>query len=117
MIKKHAILHDELTRDIRSGRYAVGAALPSETALVRRFGVSRITVQRALRDLERDGLIRKIQRKGAYVSPTEAGERVIEIYFPPAIGEADVEIFLKSAARAAEARGCSVIRVKERKGR
>ncbi len=46
-----------------------GQAFPSESALLREFQVSRVTVRRALADLESDGLIRRIKGKGAFVGP------------------------------------------------
>ena len=46
-----------LVDEIRSGRLSDAAHLPSERALVSRFGVSRVTVRRALRALEAEGLV------------------------------------------------------------
>jgi DNA-binding GntR family transcriptional regulator len=43
--------------DIRCGRLAVAARIPTEMALVKRFGVSRVTVVRALLELERAGVL------------------------------------------------------------
>ena len=39
--------------DIAAGRYQPGQKFPSEAALVKRFGASRITVGRAVRELQR----------------------------------------------------------------
>src|SRR3954469_16132549 len=55
---------------IYSGRYAPGALLGTEKALALEFGVSRITVQRALDSLARDGLVRRQRARGTFVSPT-----------------------------------------------
>jgi DNA-binding GntR family transcriptional regulator len=46
-----------LTEQIESGRYAVGAAIPTEAQLQQRFDVSRHTVREALRELKSRGLI------------------------------------------------------------
>lgn len=46
-----------LMHDIDSGRYAVGSSLPPEGNLAERYGVSRHTVRRALRELKEDGVI------------------------------------------------------------
>lgn len=43
-----------------------GARLPAETELCREFGTSRITVQQALRLLEKEGLIRREQGRGTF---------------------------------------------------
>ncbi|MGH3360664.1 MAG: GntR family transcriptional regulator [Nocardioidaceae bacterium] len=53
----HAEVADELRGEISSGAIAVGESMPSETRLVRRFGVSRGTVRRALSTLRHEGLI------------------------------------------------------------
>jgi GntR family transcriptional regulator len=46
-----------LTEQIESGRYAVGATIPTEAELQQRFDVSRHTVREALRDLKSRGLV------------------------------------------------------------
>lgn len=45
-----------------------GARLPTEAALVARFGVNRHTVRRAMEELESRGLIRVEQGRGAFVA-------------------------------------------------
>lgn len=64
---KYRCLADELRADIRGGRYADGCAFPSEAQLVRRFSVSRQTVQTALRELERAGYIARSQGRSTRV--------------------------------------------------
>lgn len=64
----YARLRDELRGDILAGRLRVHDKLPSEHELVQAHGVSRITVRQALADLQREGLITRLQGKGAYVS-------------------------------------------------
>jgi GntR family transcriptional regulator, arabinose operon transcriptional repressor len=64
---KYRKLFDKLSNDILSGRLKPGGKLPSEAALVKKFGVSRITVGHALRDLQNRGLIDRIAGSGTYV--------------------------------------------------
>jgi DNA-binding LacI/PurR family transcriptional regulator len=66
---------DTIKKDILSGRYQAGQKLPSETALLRRFGTSRITVGRALRELQQAGLVQRRAGSGTYVRavPEDAG--------------------------------------------
>lgn len=45
-----------------------GARLPTEVALVTRFGVNRHTVRRAMEELESRGLIRVEQGRGAFIA-------------------------------------------------
>ena len=64
-----------LKSDIASGRYAVGAALPSEPFLVKQFGVSRTVIREALAGLKAAGLIDTRQGAGVYVlEPTPKAE-------------------------------------------
>ncbi len=58
-----------LWRDIQSGRLKKGDRLPSEAELVRTFGASRITVGRAVRDLQREGMVERRAGSGTYVTP------------------------------------------------
>jgi GntR family transcriptional regulator of arabinose operon len=66
---KYRQIFDRLARDISSGKYAPGQKLPSEAALVRLFGSSRITVGRAVRELKEQGLVQRIAGSGTYVRP------------------------------------------------
>jgi len=54
------------------GRLAVGASLPTERELAARYGVSRITVRHALRDLELAGLVRRSRPTGNVVASNRA---------------------------------------------
>jgi DNA-binding GntR family transcriptional regulator len=56
-LPKYQQILESLKNDILCGRYQAGQKLPSEAALVRRFGTSRITVGRSLRELRQTGLI------------------------------------------------------------
>ncbi|MFN3546608.1 MAG: FadR/GntR family transcriptional regulator [Mesorhizobium sp.] len=49
----------ELERQVLVGDLPVGGALPSETTLAKRFGVSRSTIREAIRVMEQIGLIRR----------------------------------------------------------
>lgn len=57
------MLHDEIDR----GVLAAGDALPTEQTLCDQFGVSRITVRRALADLADEGYIERRQGVGSFV--------------------------------------------------
>jgi GntR family transcriptional regulator len=57
------VLHDEIGR----GALAAGDALPTEQSLCDQFGVSRITVRRALADLVEAGLIERRHGIGSFV--------------------------------------------------
>jgi GntR family transcriptional regulator len=57
------VLRDEIAR----GVYAAGGVLPKEESLGERFGVSRITVRRALADLAQLGLVDRRHGRGTFV--------------------------------------------------
>ncbi|MBX3635416.1 MAG: histidine utilization repressor [Rubrivivax sp.] len=54
---------------LASGRWAPGALMPSEAELVAMFGVSRMTVNRALRELQAEGLVVRTQGVGTFAAP------------------------------------------------
>lgn len=64
---KHREISRRLRADIAAGRYPAGARLPSEPQLVKKFGVSRPTIGRALLDLQSEGLIERRAGSGTYV--------------------------------------------------
>lgn len=61
-VKQH--LKDELAR----GAFPPGTLMPSEAELVARFGVSRMTVNRALRELQAAGLVERVQGVGTFAA-------------------------------------------------
>ncbi|MFE1077221.1 GntR family transcriptional regulator [Nocardiopsis alba] len=64
-----------LREQITSGELVPGAALPSEAALVRQYGVSRGTARQALSELEGTGLVVAVHGKGRFVKGDETGGR------------------------------------------
>lgn len=59
-----AILRDEIGR----GVYAPGRPIPSETQLVQRFEVARLTARKAVRVLADEGLVEVVPGRGVYVA-------------------------------------------------
>ena len=57
-----------LKEGLASGRWPPDALMPSEAQLVVRFGVSRMTVGRALRELVAEGLVRRVQGVGSFAA-------------------------------------------------
>jgi hypothetical protein len=58
----------DLAAEITSGVLAAGARLPAEPELAGIYGVSRITVRRAIRDLAARGLVVVSRGRGTYVT-------------------------------------------------
>jgi len=61
-------LRNLLDESIRVGAFPLGARLPSEHELCRKYGVSRATVREALRELVDSGLVVRQHGKGSFVS-------------------------------------------------
>jgi GntR family transcriptional regulator len=66
-------VYDSLRERIFAGDYPPGVALPSEPRLVEDYGVSLITVRRALQELVLDGLIERRQGIGSFVREAARG--------------------------------------------
>jgi len=66
-----------LKDDIATGQQAEGSVLPSEQRLAEIYGVSRVTVRRALDALARDGLIEKKTGAGSIVRSVSTPEGAI----------------------------------------
>ena len=64
---KYAQIEAELIAQIESGQLAPGAELPSESDLIECYGVSRVTVRRAIDELYHQGYVEKMQGKRACV--------------------------------------------------
>jgi LacI family repressor for deo operon, udp, cdd, tsx, nupC, and nupG len=69
----YSIICEELEKAIRSGELRPGNALPSQNELARMYDVSTMTTRRALGELERSGLITRIQGKGSFVNHLSQG--------------------------------------------
>lgn len=61
------IVYQDLLDKIDRMEYKTGSILPPETELQKQYNVSRITVRRALSDLEHDGRIERVRGKGSIV--------------------------------------------------
>lgn len=70
---KHHEVFATLLSEIQGGRWKEGDRLPSEALLVERFGHSRITIGRALRDLQAAGVISRRAGSGSFVARTKDG--------------------------------------------
>lgn len=62
-VKKH------ITDRIDSGQWPPDARVPSENELVAQLGISRMTINRALRELTAEGILIRLQGVGTFVAP------------------------------------------------
>jgi len=65
-------LREVVRGKIESGEYPPGMAIPSENELSDMYGVNRLTVRNAIDALVKEGLLKRIQGKGAFV----VGDRI-----------------------------------------
>jgi GntR family transcriptional regulator, arabinose operon transcriptional repressor len=68
---KYRQIFENLKDAIGSGSYQTGQRLPSEAELGKMFSTSRLTVNRALRELQLSGLIERRVGSGSYVSASK----------------------------------------------
>lgn len=89
-------IKETIRKQILDGTYSVHAKLPSERELIETFSVSRITVRQALAELQREGLVFKINGKGTFVSKPKAALDVSKLR---GFGEAMSSMGYESFAR------------------
>src|SRR5579863_5277447 len=65
--------------NIGSGKWGTSSRVPSENDLVRSFGVSRMTANRALRELRDEGVLVRIAGVGSFVADPQARAHPLEI--------------------------------------
>jgi len=72
-------LEQEIAGRLSSGEFAPGDNLPTEEQLCQMYGVSRITVRKALDSLDRQGLIVRRRGRGSFVAERRAGVHAINL--------------------------------------
>jgi len=72
-------LKDHIVSGIRDKVWDEHTKVPSENSLCQQFGVSRMTANRALRELTDDGVLYRIQGLGTFVSENRPVKSVLQI--------------------------------------
>lgn len=75
----YATVKAALRERIAQGGWQAGTRLPSERELVQEFGCARMTVHRALRELEEEGLIERRQGSGSYVAELHPISNLLQV--------------------------------------
>lgn len=70
---------DHIARKIQDGSWKAGDRLPSENELVLQFGISRMTVNRALRELAAQGRIVRVAGVGSFVAEVKPQSTLLRI--------------------------------------
>ena len=68
-----------ISRKIQDGTWPAGHRLPSEHELVAQFGVARMTVNRALRELVEQGRITRVAGVGSFVAEDKPQSTLLQI--------------------------------------
>ena len=79
ILAPYARVKQFLKDGLANGRWPPGALMPSEAELVAQFSVSRMTVGRALRELQAEGLVQRSQGLGTFAAPLHRVSSTLKI--------------------------------------
>jgi GntR family transcriptional regulator len=68
-----------IVEKIDNDEFRLGSMIPSERELMGAFNVSRITIRKAIEELEQEGYLYKVQGKGTYVKGDQNRQNLISI--------------------------------------
>jgi len=87
---KHRQVFQELRRAVIDGEYRPGEKLPTDSQFSEIFKVSRLTVMRALNDMQAEGLVRRRAGAGTFVSSeSEVTPHVFGLLIPD-LGDGEI---------------------------
>lgn len=87
---KYRLIFDNLREGILSGEFAPGNRLPSENDLVRRFAVSRMTIVKAIKELQHLGLVSRRAGSGTYVLARASESQLLFGLLIPELGRTEI---------------------------
>jgi DNA-binding LacI/PurR family transcriptional regulator len=106
---KYRQIVESLRANISAGHYRDGARLPSEAELVRRFGVSRMTVVKAMQQLQQEGLLVRRTGSGTYLAGGGATQNLVFGLIIPELGDTEIfEPICKGMAQSPDIQGHSL---------
>ena len=79
ILAPYARVKQFLKEGLANGRWPPGVLMPSEAELVAQFSVSRMTVSRALRELQGEGLVQRSQGLGTFAAPLHRVSSTLKI--------------------------------------
>ena len=80
VLSLHQRILDDIESRILSGEWAPGYRIPFEHELTEQYGCSRMTVNKALTQLAKAGLIERKRRSGSFVSFPQSQAAILEIH-------------------------------------
>lgn len=75
-IAKYNLIYNDLLNKILSGEFKIGDKFLTEEALKKQYGVSTITVVRVMKELSKDGYIKRVQGHGTFVARITRSKQV-----------------------------------------
>jgi DNA-binding LacI/PurR family transcriptional regulator len=107
---KHSLIFEYIHSGIMAGKYKVGQRIPSETQLSRRFDTTRVTVGKALRELEIAGFVERRPGSGSFaLLPGKPQSKLLGLLVP-SLGEGEIfEPICSAIARNARAHQFGVL--------
>lgn len=109
MDAKYKLIYNQVRDMITSEKYGPGDMLPAEMKMVEQCGVSRITIQKALKMLVDEGLIERISGKGTFVKQTSVvkkDQKTFALILP--INNPEMTLLLDGAQKQAESNGYDI---------
>lgn len=73
-------IEESIRNKILTKEWKAGSKIPTETEICKMYGVSRITVRKALEALQQEGYLEKIQGKGNFVLETAVEQKLSKFY-------------------------------------
>ena len=107
---KRRLIMETVRNRINSGDFQPGDRIPSDSELVREFGVSRPTVAKALQELEAAGLVKRKTGSGTYVLRMSDEEGLHFGLLIPGLGATEIfEPICSEMARVAQETGHALL--------
>src|SRR3546814_3828698 len=78
-VPRYRRFKEHIVKHIEAGDWRAGDQVPSESTLVRQLKVSRMTVNRALRELTHEGLLVRVQGTGTFVAEKRPLFNLVEL--------------------------------------
>lgn len=72
-------LKQQIIDDINNGKYKHGDQLPTESEISEMYGISRVTIRRAIKDLVEDGILYRIRGKGTFITGDKFKNELFEV--------------------------------------
>lgn len=79
-------IRSDLEAKISTGEWPPGTRIPTEAELGRTYGVSRVTVQRAVQELVQRGLVVRYRRRGTFVAKAVSERNLLGLANPMSTG-------------------------------